>query len=66
MDPSQPHFPGNKKQNKKGDSNADVFLLFLQNFSEHLFLRTIMVAASKDEHDETKLLQTSRLNRCYL
>ena len=30
-------------------------------------LRTSLVAASEDEHDETKLLHmTSQLNKCYL
>ena len=45
-------------------------ICFPVNFAEFLrisFLRTPPVAASEDEHDETKLLHiTSRLNKCYL
>ena len=68
MDPSQPYFPTrNKKKSRKRDSSTVVFILFLRNFKEHLFLRTLKVAASADEHDETKLLHmTSRLNKCLL
>ena len=61
MDPSQPYFPTThkeKKKSKKKDSNTSVFCEFCG---------TSPVAASEDEHDETKLLRiTSRLDKYYL
>ena len=61
MDPSQPYFPTkNKKKSEKRDCSPGVFLLLLAEFLRTPFSRTITVAASEDEHDETKLLQWHR------
>ena len=54
-----------KKRRVRKNTEAQV------NFVEFLrapFLRTSPVAASEDEHDESKLLHmtSSRLNKCYL
>ena len=61
MDPSQPYFPTThkeKKKSKKKDSNTSDFCEFCE---------TSPVAASEDEHDETKLLRiTSWLDKYYL
>ena len=69
MDPSQPYFPitqKEKKKSKKKDSSTAVFCELYPSLRTP-FLITSPVAASEDEHDETKLLQmTSRLSICYL
>ena len=62
--PSQTCFPTthkNKKKSKKKDSRTGVFCKFCRIF-KNAFLRTSPVAASEDEHDETKILHmTSQL-----
>ena len=56
-----------QKKSGKGDYSTCVFLLIFRNFEKQLLLRTLTVAASEDEDDETKLLHiTSRLKKCYL
>ena len=68
MDPSRRYFPTRKKKkSRKKDSSTVVFQLILWNFKEHIFLRTLTMTVSEDEHGETKLLHMiSRLNKCYL
>ena len=67
MDLSQPFIQKEQKQERE---NRLEHRCFPVNFAEVLratFLRTPPVAASEDEHDETKLPHiTSRLNKCYL
>ena len=68
MDPSQLYF-STKEQKEKWDKRLQhrCFPVNFADSAEQLFLRTPLVAASEDEHDETKLLHmTSRLSTCYL
>ena len=62
MDPSQTYFPiTQKKKRARKKIQAKISMV---SFAK--FLRTCPVAASEDEHDETKLLHmTSRLNKYY-
>ena len=55
---------GKKKSKEK--IQAQVFSVDFAEFLRTLFLRTSSVAASEDEHEETKLLHmTSQLDKCY-
>ena len=58
--------PQRTKRRGGRDWSTGVFLWILQNFWDHFSLWTPLVAASDNEHNETKQLHmTSRLNNCY-
>ena len=57
----------NNNNNNNNNNNKYVRSRDFAEFLRTFFERTLRVAASEDEHDETKLSnQTSRLDKCYL
>ena len=55
-----------KEKKSKQKTQAQVFSVNFAGFLRTPFFKNILVAASEDEHDETKLLHmTSQLNKCY-
>ena len=56
--------PQETKERARKETSARCFHVNFEEFLRTPFLRTITVAASEDEHDETKLLHmTSQLNK---
>ena len=64
----QPYFhKRNKKKSGEKRLQRSCFTVNFTKFLRTLFLRTLTVAASEDENDDTKVLHmTSRLNECYI